>query len=161
MTDFTDDERHTIRTAALGAMAVVSMADPGFFATFKESAAGSRAFAQAPPEIRNLIAGGPMMPPKASSKEDLEAQVVAAIGQAVAILSGKDPSMLQGFRTVMDAAIQAVAEASKGVTPAEQAAMDKIKAALAAAPEAPATAASAASEGSTDIIDAEIVDEKE
>lgn len=48
MADFTDQERDTIRTGAFGAIALVSNADPGFFATFKESMAGSKALATAP-----------------------------------------------------------------------------------------------------------------
>src|SRR5262245_9144576 len=40
MTVYTDQERDTIRTAAFGAMTLVSAADPGFLSMFKESMAG-------------------------------------------------------------------------------------------------------------------------
>ena len=38
----TDDEKTAIRQGVFGALAYVSQADPGFFATFVESAAGAK-----------------------------------------------------------------------------------------------------------------------
>jgi hypothetical protein len=58
MADYNDDERDTVRSAAFGAMALVSKADPGFFAMFKESMAGSQAFANASPELQELLKSG-------------------------------------------------------------------------------------------------------
>ena len=57
MTDYSDEERDTVRSAAFGAMLLVSKADPGFFAMFKESMAGSKALAKASPELRGLLNG--------------------------------------------------------------------------------------------------------
>ena len=60
MTHYTDDEKVTLRNAAFGAMMLVSAADPGFFAMFKESMAGAKALATAPPDLRDLFKGGGM-----------------------------------------------------------------------------------------------------
>lgn len=62
MADYTDAEKDQVRRAVLGALAYVSKADRGFFAMFSESAAGARALSAAPPEIRDLLAGGFTMP---------------------------------------------------------------------------------------------------
>ena len=54
MTTYTDEERTTLRTAAFGAVFLVSHAEPGMFDAVKESFAGSKAFAAASPELRDL-----------------------------------------------------------------------------------------------------------
>lgn len=131
MSDYTDHERDTVRRAAFGSMALVSVADPGFFATFKESAAGSQALAQAPQEIRELLQGGLMAPPQVGSKEELESSILSQVREAVAILGAKDPDHVAGFRQVIESAMAQVAEASKGTSSAEQAVIDKVRAALA------------------------------
>ena len=103
----TDDERSTVRDAALGAIALVSKADPGFFAMFKESMAGSRALQDAPAGVKDLLnAGGFPSPPTGSSKEEVNSKILAAC--------------------------DAVANASDGVAPEEQAAIDQVRAALGA-----------------------------
>jgi hypothetical protein len=48
MAEYTDEERDTIRTAAFGAIMLVSKADPGFLAGFKETMVGSKTLAGAP-----------------------------------------------------------------------------------------------------------------
>ena len=58
MADYTDEERDTVRNAAFGAIALVSKADPGFFSSFKESLAGSKALASAPKEITEILRVG-------------------------------------------------------------------------------------------------------
>ena len=69
MTDVTDQDKGVVRDAALGAMALVSRADPGFFAMFKESVAGSKAVAAAPSGLRERTAhcGGMPMPPQVAT----------------------------------------------------------------------------------------------
>lgn len=126
----TDDERETVRTSALGAMALVSQADPGFFATFKESMAGSKALAAAPPEIRELLTGGLTMPPTGSSPEEVEQKILSGVTSAMGILRAKAPGQADGYRDVLLQACDAVAKASKGVAPEEQAAIEKVRSAL-------------------------------
>ncbi|HCT77091.1 MAG TPA: hypothetical protein DGT23_10970 [Micromonosporaceae bacterium] len=125
MTEYTDQERDTIRTAAFGAMTLVSAADPGFFAMFKESMAGAKALAAAPQPLQGLLKSGGM-PTAAKDK----ASVLAALQQTKQILSGKSPEDLQAFQNVISTAINEVAGASKGVAESETAAINEVKSAI-------------------------------
>ncbi len=130
-TTFTEAEHDLIRRSAFGALALVSQADPGFFAMFKESMAGSRALREAPPEVQALLKeGGFPTPPKASSKEEMESSILTELGQAVQVLDAKAPQQAAGFRQVVLAACQQVANASDGVAPQEQAVIDRVTQAL-------------------------------
>lgn len=133
MTDtaFSEEEHDLIRRAAFGAMALVSNADPGFLSMFKESMAGSRALAAAPDGVKSLLKeGGFPSPPMGSSKEEIEGKIVTELGQAVQLLDARAPEQAQGFRDVVLSACDAVANASKGVAPEEQAVIDKVKQAM-------------------------------
>ena len=46
MADYSDSERDTVRSAAFGAMLLVSKADPGCYMTLKESMARSKVLAR-------------------------------------------------------------------------------------------------------------------
>jgi hypothetical protein len=133
MTDFTDQERDTLRTGAFGAMLLVSNADPGFLATIKESFAGSKALATASPELRDLFkSGGVPQMPKGGSTADVESGVLTALQQSTAILQAKAPDQLQSYRAVIMQACEQVAEAQGGVKDTETAAIDKVRGALGA-----------------------------
>lgn len=129
MTDYSEEERDTVRSAAFGAMFFVSKADPGFFAMFKESVAGSKALAKASPELRGLLTGGMPSPPT-GSPDEIDKNILASLAQAVAILQQKGPDEVEGFKAVIVEACNNVAEASKGVAPAESEAIGKVKSAL-------------------------------
>ncbi len=125
MTEYTDQERDTIRTAAFGAMTLVAAADPGFFAMFKESMAGAKALAAAPQPLQGLLkAGG--MPHPAKDK----ATVLAALQQSKQILSAKSPEDLAAFQNVIATACNEVASASQGVAESEVAAINEVRAAI-------------------------------
>jgi len=128
MTDYTDQERDTIRTAAFGAMTLVSAADPGFIAMFKESMAGAKALAAAPQPLQGLLKSGGM-PTAAKDK----ASVLAALQQSKQILSSKSPDDLAAFQNVITTACNEVANAHQGVNEAETAAINEVKAAIGAA----------------------------
>lgn len=130
MADYTDTEIEQVRRAVLGALAYVSKADPGFFAAFSESAAGAKALSQAPEQIRGLLTGG-MILPEAKSPEEFDAAVVPDLQAAISAVAAKDPADAEALKQVVLAAVQQVAEASKGVQPEEQAAIEKIRAAVA------------------------------
>lgn len=130
MAEYTEQEQEQVRRAVLNALAYVSKADPGFFAAFSESAAGARALAAAPENIRALLTGGFMLP-EPQSAEEFDASVVPDLQAAVSAVAAKDANDAQALKDVVLAAVQQVAEASKGVTPEEQAAVDKIRGALA------------------------------
>jgi len=129
MTALTDQERATVRDAAVGALTYVSKSDPGFFAMFKESTAGAKVLAQAPEELRDLFkAGGfPSMPGGDGSIDD---RLINQLTSAVQLLQSKAPEQVDGFRRVLLEACKAVAESSKGGSDEERAALDRVRGAL-------------------------------
>jgi hypothetical protein len=130
MTDYTDEEKATLRNAAFGAMMLVSAADPGFFAMFKESMAGAKALAAAPPELQALFKGGGMPSVPKGGGAEVETNVLGQLQQATQILQAKAPQDLQSYRDVIAAACDQVASASKGVAESETAVIGRIKAAV-------------------------------
>lgn len=133
MTDFTDQEKTTLRNAAFGAMTLVSSADPGFFQMFKESMAGAKAMAGAPPDLRDVLKGGGMPTIPKGDMAKIESDVVQQLHQGVQILQEKAPQDLEGYRSVIVAACDHVANASKGMSESESAAITKVKEAIGAA----------------------------
>lgn len=131
MADYTDAERDTVRNAAFGAIALVSKADPGFFSSFKESLAGSKALAKAPKEITELLRGGGLPTPPKGDAAAQEQAVLSGLTAAVDVLNAKADGSAEAFKGVILEATQAVADASDGVSAEEQAVIDKVKAALA------------------------------
>lgn len=130
MAEYTEQEQEQVRRAVLNALACVSKADPGFFAAFSESAAGARALAAAPENVRSLLTGGFILP-EPQSPEEFDASVVPDLQAAISAVAAKDPNDAQALKDVVLTAVQQVAEASKGVQPEEQQAVDAIRAALA------------------------------
>lgn len=137
------DEQDVVRRSAFAAMALVSKADPGFFSMFKESMAGSRAMASAPAEVQSLLREGGFPTPPTGSPEEVEQTVLAELGQSVQILEAKAPETVQGFKDVILSAADAVANASDGVAPEEQAIIEKIRGALGGAGGSEAASAEA------------------
>jgi hypothetical protein len=133
MTEYTDEEKATLRNAAYGAMTLVSSADPGFFQMFKESLAGARAMAAAPPDLQDLLKGGGRPSVPKGDMAEVETYVTQQLQQAVQILQTKAPQDLEAYKSVIVASCDHVANASKGVTEPEAAAMAKVKAAVGAA----------------------------
>ena len=126
----TDDEQDMVRRSAFGAIALVSHADPGFFAMFKESMAGSRAFQEAPAGVQELLREGGFPTPPTGSPEEVQQTVLSELGQSMQVLQQKAPAQAQGYKDVILAAADRVANASDGVAPEETAMIEKIRAAL-------------------------------
>lgn len=131
MAELTADERTTVRDAALGALALVSRADPGFLATFKESMAGSKALAAAPESVRELLKADGLPTPPRGSAEEVTRQILNQLQAAVGVLQGKAPDQVEPYKQVILSACDAVANASKDVAPEEQAAIEQVRQALA------------------------------
>jgi hypothetical protein len=130
MTDYTDEEKATLRNAAFGAMMLVSAADPGFFAMFKESMAGAKALASAPPDLRDLLKSGGMPSVPKGDMGQVEGSILTQLQQAVGILQAKAPQDVDGYKGVILAACDEVAEASEGVAESETAAIAKVRTAI-------------------------------
>ena len=131
MADYTDAERDTVRNAAFGAIALVSKADPGFLSSFKESLAGSKALASGPKEITEVLRAGGFPKPPTGDAAAQEQAVMTGLTEAKALLAAKADGSAEAFAGVILEAAQAVADASDGVSPEEQAVIDKVRAALA------------------------------
>ena len=132
MTEYTDQERKTLRTAAFGAMYLVSSAEPGFMDMVKETVAGSKAFATSSPELRDLLKGGGMPQMPKGSRGDIEASVLSALGESKTILQTKGGNELEAFTNAVANAVDQVAQAAGGTSPGEAEAVGKVKAALSA-----------------------------
>lgn len=129
MSQFTQQEIETIRNGAMGAIALVSQAEPGFLATFKESVAASKALSGAPEEFVQVMKSGISLPPTAGNKAEMEDKLIENLRQAVGAAS-KDPATLDALKNYVTAATQQVAEAAKGVSPQESAMMERINGVL-------------------------------
>ena len=130
MATYTDQERQTLRTAAFGAVYMVSSAEPGFLDMVKESFAGSRAFAKSP-ELRDILRSGGMPKMPQGARQDIEKDVIAALSDSQQILQSKGQDELNGFRSAVSEAVDEVAGAAGGgASPSEQDAISKIKAAI-------------------------------
>lgn len=126
----TDDEKKTLKNAAYGAVLLVSNADPGFFAMFKESVAASKALAGSSGVVREALTKGGMPSLPKSSVAELEATVLPGLTQAMSILATKAPGESDGYRATVLEACDKVATAAGGVAEAETAEIAKIRTAL-------------------------------
>jgi hypothetical protein len=126
----TDEERLTLKTAAFGAVFLVSNADPGFFSMLRESFAASGALAGATGLTKEVLtARGMPQLPKSSSAE-VEAAVLPALRRSVAILREKAPEELENYRSTVVTAVDQVAGAASGVSETERAMIAKVRDAL-------------------------------
>ena len=104
--------------------------EPGFFDTFKESFAGSKAVKAASPEVQALVTGGfPELP--SGGKEDVDARTLELLKEAVGILALKAPQLLEEYRQVVIQSARDVAAAADGTSEKETAAVAEIERALA------------------------------
>ncbi|HVD89564.1 MAG TPA: hypothetical protein VNB91_11780 [Jatrophihabitantaceae bacterium] len=126
----TENERKTVRSAALRAGALVAQAEPGFFDTFKESFAASQAVKSASPEVQKLVTGGfPEMP--SGGNDQVTARTLELLKQAVGILRQKAPQLVEEYRQVVLQSAKDVAAAADDTSQQETAAVDQIERALA------------------------------
>ncbi|MFG2056605.1 hypothetical protein ACGFI9_21535 [Micromonospora sp. NPDC048930] len=131
MEPLTADERLTLKTGAYGAVFLVSNAEPGVLAMVRESFAASAAFADAGGVVKEALTTGPLPELPRDSVLEIEAAALPALGRAVRILRAKAPGDVEAYRSVVLAAADRVAQASRGVAPAESTVIDRIRAALA------------------------------
>lgn len=126
----TEDEQKIVRSAALRASALVGQAEPGFFDTFKESFAASKAVKAASPEVQRLVVGGlPEMP--SGGTDDVKARTLELLEQAVGILTAKAPELVAEYKQVVVQSAKDVAAAADDTSPNEAVAVGEIERALA------------------------------
>ncbi len=134
---FTQEEWRTLQWAVTDTMTYLSMADPGFWDMFKEANAAARYIAaakQTSPSalVRELAADIKTKRDKelSGNPTDMSGEVVERVGEAVAIVAGKAPEDLDGFKIFVVGVAKATAEAAKGTGPTEAQAIAKLEAAL-------------------------------
>jgi hypothetical protein len=129
----TADERMTLKTAAFGAVFLVSNADPGFLGMIRESFAASDVIGNASGLVKDsLTTGGLPQLPRADPRQ-VEQVVLQTLRRSVQILEEKAPADVDNYRRTVLAAIDRVATAGTGVDPAEAEVIGKVRAALGAA----------------------------
>ncbi|GLI02962.1 hypothetical protein [Phytohabitans aurantiacus] len=132
MTDLTSQDRVTLKTAAFGAVFLVSNADPGFFAMFKESFAASGALAGATGLVKEVLTTGTLPQLPRRSPADVEAIVLPALERSMAILREKAPGEADNYRATVIAAVEQTAQATHGVNEREADVINKVRGALGA-----------------------------
>lgn len=136
MTDqLSAEEKAILKTAAFGAVYLVSNADPGFLSMLKESFAASGALAGGTGLVKEVLTTGALPKLPRRSPAEVEATVLPALRRSVAILREKAPDEVENYRTTVTAAAERVAGAVEGVDPREAEMVAKIKGALSATGE--------------------------
>jgi hypothetical protein len=135
--DFTDEEWKAMAAGVTGAGMYVATADPGFFDNFKEANALAQRLRTAHEHdesllIRELAAEHERPFGVTSSPAEIEQATVEALQHGIAALEAKSPADLPAYRALVLEVAESVAAAAKGVSPKENAALDRIRAALGA-----------------------------
>ena len=134
---FTDDEWHILQWAVTDTMTYVSMADPGFWDSFKEATAAAKFMAKAKsdsgsPLVHDLAGDVKMGHDKAVTHDraDMAGEVVTRVQEAAAIVAAKAPADLAAFKSFLLGIAQATADATEGVSDHEATAIAKLQDAL-------------------------------
>jgi hypothetical protein len=135
-TDFTDQEWDSLQKGVTGAGMLVSLADRGFFDSFKEIGALTKHLAEAQTKSSNPLIGEVAKVKGTgfgltSSPQEIETQTVEALKSSMATLKAKAPGDAQAYRDFVMEVAKSVAEAAKGTGASETDAIQKIDAALA------------------------------
>jgi hypothetical protein len=133
--DFTEQEWDAMEKGITGAGMLVAISDRGFFDTFKEANALAKHLSEAHAGsdsalIRELAGthGSPFG--MTASEAEVERGTVDSLHAAVAALEAKSPDDLPAYRQLVTDVAESVAEAAKGVVPAESDALETIRSAL-------------------------------
>ena len=134
-TDFTDEEWAGLQKGVMGAGLLVSLADRGFFDTFKEAGALTKHLKEAREhnpstlvrDLANVRHSGFGMRDK---PEVVEQETTEALRSAVATLKAKAPDETDAYRSFVLDVAESVAKAAKGVAASESDALEKIRGAL-------------------------------
>jgi hypothetical protein len=133
--DFTEEEWETLQKGVTGAGFWMTIADRGFFDTFKESAAMAKHLGAARQNasstlVRDLGETKGTGFGWKSSPEEIEGETIAALGQAVQILEAKAPDEVDAYRAFVLEVAESVGAAAEGGETAEAGTLEKVKAAL-------------------------------
>ena len=133
--DFTEQEWETLQKGVTGSALLVSLADRGFFDSFKEAGAVGKHLSEARKKSASLLiqelaqmrgTGFGLR----TSPEEVERETTEALNAATSTLQAKAPDELAAYRDFVLEVAQSVAAAAKDVGAAETDAIDKIRASL-------------------------------
>lgn len=133
--DFTEQEWETLQKGVTGAGLLVSVADRGFFDTFKEVGALTKHLSEArktseSPLIQELAEVRGTGFGVTASPQEVESGTLEALRSAGGILQAKASDEVPAYREFVLAVAQSVAAAADDVGATETDALEKIKAAL-------------------------------
>jgi len=135
--DYSAEEWQILQWATMNTMAYLSLADPGFWDSFKEATGAAKFLAAQKDSSTNLLVRD--LAGDVKTKRDKEAtsnpttladEVTARVSEAVAIVAEKDPADVDAFKTFILGLAEATAAAVDGVGPTEAAAISKVEIAL-------------------------------
>lgn len=135
-TDFTEQEWDALQKGVTGAGMLVSLADPGFFDSFKEIGALTKHLAEAQTKSSNpLISEVAKVKGTGfgltASPQEIEAQTIEALKSSISTLTAKSPGDAQAYRDFVLDVAKSVGNAVKGTSASESDAITKIESALA------------------------------
>jgi len=135
--DFTDEEWEQLQKGVTGAGFWMTIADRGFFDTFKESSALAKHLAEARKSsestlVRDLGATKGTGFGWKSSPEEIAGETTAALQDAQQILQSKAPDELPAYRAFVLEVAESVGAAAEGGEAAEAGTLEQIRAAVGA-----------------------------
>jgi tellurite resistance protein len=133
--EFTEEEWKAMQKGVTGAGMLVSAGDRDFTDSFGEAGALAKYLAAQREtsesdlvrELANVRSSGFGL---TDSAQEVQAETLAALRDALATLAAKAPDEMSAYRRLVLDAAEAVAEAKGGVKPGETAALEAIKEAL-------------------------------
>ena len=133
--DFTAEEWETLQKGVTGAAMLVSLADRGFFDTFKEVGALAKHLGEArtkssSPLIKEVAEVRGTGFGLTSSPQEVEKETLQALRSSMTTLQSKAPDDAPAYREFVLNVVKSVAEAAKDTAAAESGAIEKIEAAL-------------------------------
>jgi hypothetical protein len=135
---FTDDEWHVLQWAVTDTMSYLSLADHGFWDTFKEATAAAKFMAHAKadtqsPLVHDLAGSIKMGHDKQVTHDmaDMAGEVTKRVREAKHLVQQKSPQDVDAFCEFILGVAKATAAAAHGVDEHEKVAIDNLQTALA------------------------------
>lgn len=136
-TDFTAEEWEALQWAATDTIACLSLADPGFWDSFKEATGAAKYLASQADTSESVLIRDLAVDVKAKRDPNLTSNLTDIVGQtakrieaAVAVLAEKAPDDLESFKAFILGIADATALAAGGMGATETEAIEKIAEAL-------------------------------
>ncbi len=127
----TRSEQVTLRTAAYGAVILISLALPGVVSATRQNVTGAKILTGATGIVGRVLSGKGKFYLKGASAAEIADQVLPALGETVETLAAKAPAEVGEFRRAVLTAVRQAAATGRGAGPAHNDMIDKIQAALA------------------------------